>query len=112
MTRPAKLGFAALSALLFAFPAAAKDRAAPRVSGTPSPPLSRNRLAPPASRDNFASLPLGAQIPVVGDLSLGVGMFSVTGAFLKDRGARGREAMIGTAGQQSRVAAVGLSLHF
>jgi hypothetical protein len=108
VTKPA---IAALSALLLAAPAAAQPRAAP----TPAPPASsaHHRLVQPGGADIYAVPgPMSARVPVSGDLDLGVGMFSVTGHFVRDRGSRGREPMIGTAGRQNKVAAVGLSLRF
>jgi hypothetical protein len=49
-------------------------------------------------------------VPLADDLNLDIGLFSVTGAFLKDKGGRGREPMTGTGSRETRVAAVGFSL--
>lgn len=46
------------------------------------------------------------------NLAFVVGLFSVSGHFVRDRGARGREPLIDTGGKQNRVAAVGFSLRF
>ena len=98
---------AAISCLLIAAPALAQQRA-------PSPPLpppdNPNRLVEPRAIPEQGV----SRMPIAEDenLALGVGLFSVGGHFVRDRGARGREPLIDTGGKQNRVAAVGLSLRF
>ena len=102
-----RASLAAISCLLIAAPALAQQRA-------PSPPArtadNPNRLVEPrAIPDKGVSrMPIAEQ----DNLALGVGLFSVSGHFVRDRGARGREPLIDTGGKQNRVAAVGFSLRF
>ena len=96
-----------ISCILFAMPALAQQR-------TPSPPLppaaNPNRLVEPRAipEVDIRRMPIAEE----DNLALGVGLFSVSGHFVRDGRARGREPLIGTGGKQSRVAAVGLSLKF
>ena len=98
---------AAISCMLFAMPALAQQR-------EPSPPLppaaNPNRLVEPRAvpEEEVGRMPIAEQ----DNLALGVGLFSVSGHFVRERGARGREPLIDTGGKQNRVAAVGLSLRF
>ena len=98
---------AAISCMFLAIPALAQQRA-------PSPPLppsaNPNRLVEPRAvpEEELSRMPIAEE----DNLALGVGLFSVSGHFIRDRGARGREPMIDTGGKQNRVAAVGFSLRF
>ena len=102
-----KTSAAAISCMLIAMPALAQQRA-------PSPPLppsaNPNRLVEPRAipEEDIRRMPIAEE----DNLALGVGLFSVSGHFIRDRGARGREPMIDTGGKQNKVAAVGLSLRF
>jgi len=98
---------AAFSALLFAMPAIAQQRA----PSPPQPPAANpNRLVEPRAmpEEQVGRMPIAEQDNMV----LGVGLFSVGGHFVRDRGARGREPLIDTGGKQNRIAAVGWSLRF
>lgn len=98
---------AVISCILFATPAFAQQRA----PSPPQPPAANpNRLVEPRALpdEQIERMPIAEQ----DNMALGVGLFSVTGHFVRDRGARGREPMIDTAGKQNRVAAVGWSLRF
>ncbi|HEY5721059.1 MAG TPA: hypothetical protein VIT45_01930 [Allosphingosinicella sp.] len=97
---------AAISCILFATPGLAQQR-----SPQPQPPAANpNRLVEPRALPDgqVDRMPIAEQ----DNMALGVGLFSVTGHFVRDRGARGREPLIDTGGKQNRVAAVGWSLRF
>ena len=101
-----RTSLAALSLILIASPAVAQNRAP-----SPQPPAANpNRLVEPRPipQEDVSRMPIAEE----DNLALGVGLFSVSGHFIRDRGARGREPMIDTGGRQSKVAAVGLSLRF
>ena len=102
-----RTSLAAISLILMATPALAQQRNAAPV---PPPPENPNRLNEPRPipEEGAPRMPIAEQ----DNLALGVGLFSVNGHFIRDRGARGREPMIDTGGKQSKVAAVGFSLRF
>ena len=98
---------AAISCMLFAMPALAQQR----TPSAPLPPVANpNRLVEPRALpdETIRRMPIAEEE----NLALGVGLYTVSGHFIRDRGARGREPMIDTSGKQSKVAAVGLSLRF
>jgi hypothetical protein len=102
-----KASAAVISCMLFALPALAQQRA----PAAPAPPAANpNRLVEPRAipDEGMARMPIAEE----DNLALGVGLFSVNGHFIRDRGARGREPMIDTGGRQNKVAALGLSLRF
>ena|SRR5687767_567513 len=98
-------------ALLVAVPAAAaQPRPAPAPTvAPPAAPADPDRLvepretAPDPRRWSLADLEHG---------TVGIGLFSVGGHFVRDRQRQGREPLSGTGGGESQVAAVGLSLRF
>lgn len=98
----------ALSVTLCSTAAAARDpapdRAAPAAATAQPNPVVAARYAEPA--------PSSARIPLVPDLDVGVGLYSVGGHFVRDRQTNGREPIMGTSGRDNRIAAVGLSLRF
>ena len=106
-----KSAIASILALLLAVPAAAAlPRRAPAQPAAPPAALpdpdrlaEQRTSAPDPRRWSLADLENG---------SVGIGLFSVGGHFVRDRQRQGREPLTGTAGQESRVAAVGLSLRF
>jgi hypothetical protein len=102
----------ALSLLLCAIPAAARDRASHRniISATAPPEAARPR--PPLSDRYGPPDPSSARMPLVSNMDLGVGIYSVGGHFVRDRQTNGREPIHGTSGRDNRIAAVGLSLRF
>jgi hypothetical protein len=102
----------ALSLLLCASSAAARDRAShkPIMSAATSPDLARPR-APSVDRYGGPSLS-SARLPVVTNIDLGVGIYSVGGHFAHERETNGREPILGTSGRDNRIAAVGFSLRF
>ena len=97
---------ALVSALALAVPAAAQQRP----EQPADPPANPHRIAPPSP--GFETPPPRMPIAEQDNMAFGVGLFSVTGHFIRDRGARGREPMIEPGGRESKVAAVGLSLRF
>ena len=102
-----KTSAAAIFCILMAMPALAQQRA----PSSPLPPAANpNRLVEPRAipTEDIRQMPIAEEQ----NLALGVGLFSVGGHFVRDRGARGREPLIDTGGKQNRVAAVGLSLRF
>ena len=102
----------ALSLLLSATPAAAGDRASQlsAKSAASSPDGAAPR--PPLS-DRYANRgPPSARMPLVPNMDVGVGLYSVSGHFVRDRERNGREPILGTTGRDNRIAAVGLSLRF
>ena len=108
MKTPLKCAAAALSMLGCACPAAARDKAGPPQS--PSAPLAER---PGPSRLHFDTQgPTSARFPLAQDVDVGIGLYSVTGHFVRDRGARGREPIADPQGRENRVAAVGFSLRF
>jgi hypothetical protein len=107
-----KYWLVALSLLLCATPAAARDRVSdrnmPSSNATPD-------AAPPSAplTDRYTGPgPSSARIPLVSNMDVGVGLYSVGGHFVRDRQTNGREPIQGTSGRDNRVAAVGLSLRF
>jgi hypothetical protein len=95
--------------LAFAAPVEARDK--PKAQA--DPPIDRHLYRLSETHGRFDDrAPTTALIPLTDDLDVGVGMFSVGGHFARDRGGRSREPIVGPRGSQSRVAAVGLSLHF
>ena len=99
-----------LCGLALAVPAAAQQR--PRiVRAAQVQPL---RLAPPQAEQAALETVAVSRLPLAeqDNMAFGVGLFSVGGHFVRERGARGREPLIDTGGRQSRVAAVGFSLRF
>jgi hypothetical protein len=74
---------------------------------------SSQRLVPLTGRAGFdGARATRAEVPVLGGLNFGIGLFSVSGHFVRDRETRGREPIIGTGGRDNRVAATGFSLRF
>jgi hypothetical protein len=104
-------GLAAFLLLSSFFPAAARDRATLRTTGPPASPGSDRPYAP-AGESFESNVPAGAHLPVTGGMDLGVGIYAVSGHFVRDRQTTGREPIAGTAGRQNKVAAVGFSLRF
>jgi hypothetical protein len=51
-------------------------------------------------------------MPLVSNLDVGIGLYSVSGHFVRERERNGREPILGTTGRDNRIAAVGLSLRF
>ena len=102
-----RTSLAALSLILIATPAIAQRRAP---SAPQQPAANPNRLVEPRPipEEQVSRMPIAEQ----DNMMLGVGLFSVSGHFVRDRGARGREPLIDTGGKQNRVAAVGWSLRF
>ena len=102
-----RTSLAAISLILLATPALAQQRASAPVQ---PPPANPNRLVEPRAipAEDLSRMPIAEE----DNLALGVGLFSVGGHFVRERGARGREPLIDTGGKQNRVAAVGLSLRF
>lgn len=102
----------ALAALLDAWSADARDplRLIPPTATAATP--ATDRLGPPAARPEHVAAPIriGAQVPIAENLNLGIGLFSVGGHFVRERGSR--EPLIGTAGRQNKIAAVGFNLRF
>lgn len=109
----AKSLLSCLCGIALATPAAAQQRPhIPVRSATPAqPPL---RLPAPRPGDAALETTTVSRVSIAEEdnLALGVGLFSVSGQFVRGRGARGREPLIDTGGRQSRVAAVGFSLRF
>lgn len=103
----------ALSLLLCAIPAAARDRATQRTSITSATiPPDVAKPGAPLSGKYAAPGPSNARFPLVSNLDVGVGLYSVNGHFVRERERNGREPILGTAGRNNRIAAVGLSLRF
>lgn len=98
----------ALALLACAWPAAARDRQEKTLATAPAEAAQPAR--PPMRFD--AGSPTSARMPLTGDVDVGIGLYSVTGHFVRDRGARGREPFADTRGRESKVAAVGFSLRF
>jgi hypothetical protein len=99
-----------LCGLALAVPAAAQQRSR-FVRATPAQPL---RLpAPRAEQASLESIAV-SRLPIAeqDNMALAVGLFSVGGHFVRERGSRGREPLIDTGGRQNRVAAVGFSWRF
>ena len=97
-------------ALLVAVPAAAaQPRPAQAPPAAPAAPADPDRLvepratAPGTRRWSLADLEHG---------TVGIGLFSVGGHFVRDRQRQGREPLSGTGGRENQIAAVGLSLRF
>ena len=102
MTR-LEASLALISAFALAVPAAAQQRPAP-------PPANPHRIAAPSP--GFETPAPRMPIAEQDNMAVGVGLFSVSGHFVRDRGARGREPLIDPHGRENKVAAVGLSLRF
>ena len=104
----------ALSLLLCATPAAARDRATQRTSITSAtvPPDVARPSAPLSGRYAVPG-PSNARFPLVSNLDVGVGLYSVGGHFVREReSTMAASRSSGTAGRANRIAAVGLSLRF
>ena len=102
----------ALSLLLCATPAAARDRASH--DNLASAASSRDAAQPEAAwSGRYRSPgPSSARIPLVSNLDVGVGIYSVNGHFVKERERNGRQPILGPSGHDTKIAAVGLSLRF
>ncbi len=102
----------ALSLLLGVTPAAARDRGPNHgiasIAGSPRSP------APSAqTTESYRNTgPSSARMPIVSNMDVGVGIYSVGGHFVRDRQRNGREPIMGTTGRDNKIAAVGLSLRF
>jgi hypothetical protein len=100
---------ASLLALLLAWPASAEAAPTPAPAATPAAAPQFDRLVeaprstPDERRWSLADLKHG---------TVGIGLFSVGGHFVRDRQRQGREPLIEPGGRDNRVAAVGLSLRF
>lgn len=102
----------ALSLTLCSTAAAARDKAPDR-RVRPTIPATQSQQSNPIVAARYSEpVPSSARIPLVPDLDLGVGLYSVSGYFVRDRQTNGREPILGTTGHDNRIAAVGLSLRF
>jgi hypothetical protein len=106
-------GLIALSLLIFASSAAAKDQnghdnARRDVAAPTKTPPPRTSVASHFGDPALSS----ARLPVVANMDFGVGLYSIGGHFVRDRQTNGREPILGTSGRDNRIAAVGLSLRF
>jgi hypothetical protein len=102
----------ALSLLICATPAAARDRVSHDnlTSATSTPDAAKSRTL---WSDRYGSpQPSSARLPLDSGTDVGVGLYSVGGHFVRDRQRNGREPILGTSGRDNKIAAVGLSLRF
>ena len=102
----------ALSLLLSASPAAARDRV---TNHGMTPTAGSPRSPDPGARSvaEFRSNgPSTARMPIDSNMDVGVGIYSVGGHFVRDRQRNGREPILGTTGRDNKIAAIGLSLRF
>ena len=102
----------ALSLTLCATAAAAREKSPDRVVPSNVPAADTVQPSPIVAGRYAEPGPSSARIPLVPDLDVGVGLYSVGGHFVRDRQTNGREPILGTSGRDTRIAAVGLSLRF
>ena len=107
-----KFRLVALSLLLCATSAAARDRVSKNVIISPAASRDAERQSSPVSDRYESPGPSTARLPLVENMDVGVGLYSVGGHFVRDRQTHGREPIFGTSGRDNRIAAVGLSLRF
>ncbi len=99
----------ALSLLLSASPAAARDRAS---NHDMNPTVQAAQPRAPLSENHSVHGPSSARIPLDSNMDVGVGLYTVNGHFVRERERNGREPILGTTGRDNKIAAVGLSLRF